>query len=75
MDTKNKMPWNDNEVNGKVNSVIGNVKEQFGEATGDVDLEQRGASQRAEGDLEHGLGKARRKIGEVVKDIGDKLGR
>jgi uncharacterized protein YjbJ (UPF0337 family) len=75
MDTKNKMPYNDDEVRGKVDQVAGTVKEKFGRAVGDVDMEQTGADQRASGDVEHGLGKARRKVGEVVKDLGDKLGR
>jgi uncharacterized protein YjbJ (UPF0337 family) len=75
MDTKNKMMWNENEVGGKLDEVAGTVKEHLGRATGDVSLEQEGAGQRAAGDVEHGLGKARRKVGEFVKDIGDKLGR
>ncbi|MEO8036021.1 MAG: CsbD family protein [Acidobacteriota bacterium] len=75
MDTKNKMPFNKDEVRGKVDQVAGNIKEKVGRAVGDVDMEQKGASQRAAGDVEQGLGKARRKVGEVIKDIGDKLGR
>jgi len=75
MDTKNKIMWNKDEVKGKIDQAAGTVKEHVGRAAGDVELEQEGAGQRASGDVEHGLGKARRKVGEVVKDIGDKLGR
>jgi uncharacterized protein YjbJ (UPF0337 family) len=75
MDTKNKLMWNDDEVKGRIDQAAGTVKEHLGRAAGDVELEQEGAGQRSAGDVEHGLGKARRKVGEFVKDIGDKLGR
>ena len=69
-----KLPWNNDEVRGKIDQTIGKAKEYLGRNSGDPVLEQDGASQRAEGDVEHGVGKARRKIGETVSDIGEKLG-
>jgi len=64
---------NDNEVRGKLDKVAGNVKERVGRATGDVALENEGADQRIGGSIEDGVGKARRKIGEGLKDLGRKL--
>jgi uncharacterized protein YjbJ (UPF0337 family) len=69
------MNFNEDEVRGKINQTVGKVKEAAGRNSGDPVLEQDGASQRAEGDLEHGFGKARRKVGEALSDVGKKLGR
>ena len=69
------MNWNDNEVRGKIDEVTGKVKENIGRANGDPILEEEGANQRTSGEIEHGFGKARRKVGEAIKDVGNKLGR
>ena len=65
---------NDNEVRGTVNKAVGTVKEHLGRATGDAQLQEEGLDQRDAGDVEKGLGTARRKIGEVVNDLGKKIG-
>jgi len=70
-----KLPYNDDEVRGKVDQTVGKVKESIGRNAGDPVLEQEGADQRAAGDVQHGIGKARRKIGETISDVGRKLGR
>ncbi|HEV7426244.1 MAG TPA: CsbD family protein [Thermoanaerobaculia bacterium] len=69
------MRINDDEVQGNVDKASGSVKQNIGRALGDPILENEGADQRANGDLQAGFGKARRKVGEVVEDIGNKLGR
>ena len=69
------MKWNEDEVRGKIDQAAGNVKEKIGRAQNDPVLEEEGADQRAAGDIEHGVGKARRKVGEAVKDVGNKIGR
>jgi len=70
-----KLPYNDDEVKGKVDQTVGKVKESIGRNAGDPVLEQEGADQRAAGDVQHGIGKARRKVGEAISDVGKKLGR
>lgn len=65
---------NENEVRGKIDQAAGTVKEHLGRATGDPFLESEGADQRAGGELEAGFGKARRKVGDAVRDLGKKLG-
>jgi len=66
---------NEDEVRGKVDQATGTVKEKAGRALGDPILESEGSDQRSAGDIEAGFGKARRKVGEAVKDLGDKVGR
>ena len=66
---------NDNEVRGKIDKAKGAVKEHVGRATGDVVLENEGGDQRAAGELEEGFGRARRKVGEALKDLGKKVNR
>jgi uncharacterized protein YjbJ (UPF0337 family) len=65
---------NDDEVRGKIDQASGTVKEKTGRVLGDPILEEEGSDQRASGKLEAGFGKARRKVGEAIKDAGDKLG-
>jgi uncharacterized protein YjbJ (UPF0337 family) len=69
------MRINDDEIKGNVDKASGAVKENVGRALGDPILENDGADQRAGGDIQAGFGKARRKVGEVVEDLGEKLGR
>ncbi len=64
---------NEDEIRGKIDQAGGAVKEHIGRATGDVDLEDEGAGQRISGNIEEGIGKARRKTGEALKDLGKKL--
>jgi uncharacterized protein YjbJ (UPF0337 family) len=65
---------NDDEMKGKWDQAAGAVKDKVGEATGDRDLESRGEAQRTGGDLREGFGTARRKVGDAIEDIGDKVG-
>jgi uncharacterized protein YjbJ (UPF0337 family) len=72
---KTRFPYNEDEVKGKIDQTVGKVKESIGRNAGDPVLADEGADQRAAGDARHGIGKARRKVGEAVSDIGKKLGR
>ncbi|HSY49690.1 MAG TPA: CsbD family protein [Thermoanaerobaculia bacterium] len=67
------MRINSDEVKGKMNQASGTVKETMGRAMGDPNLEKKGAAQRVSGRVQEGFGKARRKVGEAMKDAGDKL--
>jgi len=69
------MRINDDEIQGNVDKAAGTVKENLGRALADPITENEGADQRASGDLQAGIGKARRKVGEAVEDLGRKLGR
>jgi uncharacterized protein YjbJ (UPF0337 family) len=65
---------NEDEIRGAVDKAAGAVKQHIGRAADDPYLESEGADQRAAGEIEHGFGKARRKVGDAIKDIGKKLG-
>jgi uncharacterized protein YjbJ (UPF0337 family) len=69
------MRVNRDEVKGTIDEASGTVKENVGRAMGDEVLEEKGADQRASGKIEAGFGKARRKVGEAMKDAGDNLGK
>jgi uncharacterized protein YjbJ (UPF0337 family) len=64
---------NEDEIRGKIDKAAGTVKEKIGQATGNPNLEEEGLDQRSGGDIEESIGKARRKVGEAVKDLGEKI--
>lgn len=66
---------NKDEVEGKFDQAKGAVKENVGRAVGDRDLEVEGQADRAGGNVQEGFGTARRKVGEAVEDLGDKISR
>jgi uncharacterized protein YjbJ (UPF0337 family) len=66
---------NKDEIQGKAENIKGRVKEAAGTLTGNERLESEGASERAEGDLREKAATARRKIGEAVEDLGEKIKR
>lgn len=66
--------WNKDEVQGKADQVKGKIKQGAGELAGDEKLKNEGDADEAAGRVEEGFGKGRRKAGEAIKDIGDKIG-
>jgi len=63
----------EDEVKGKGKQVKGAVKEELGKLTGNRRLEDSGTADRVEGDVQEGFGKTKRKIGEAVEDLGEKI--
>ena len=61
------------EIKGKIKRTRGTVKEKIGHAVGNRVLEKDGAADRRKGNVEETLGKARRKVGDAVKGLGDIL--
>ena len=61
---------NSDEIEGKKENVKGRIKEAAGTLTGDRDLENEGANERAGGEVQEGFGRARRKVGEAIEDLG-----
>ena len=66
---------NRDEIEGKKDHLKGRIKQATGTLTGDADLEKEGAGERAGGELQEGFGKARRKVGEAIEDVGEKIKR
>jgi uncharacterized protein YjbJ (UPF0337 family) len=65
--------WNKDEVQGKAEQVKGRVKQAAGDLANDEQLRNEGATDEMAGDIQHGVGKGRRKVGEAIKDLGDKI--
>lgn len=61
---------NKDEVKGKYEETVGTVKEKVGHLTGDKEMEDQGADQRDAGEAQHQVAKIKRKVGEVIEDIG-----
>ena len=64
---------NRDEIKGKAEKAKGYIKEETGEALNDPELEAEGRAERAAGKLREGFGKAKRKVGEAVDDVADKI--
>ncbi|MGE5412806.1 MAG: CsbD family protein [Syntrophomonadaceae bacterium] len=61
---------NRDEREGKAENLKGRIKEAGGIVTGNEELEKEGADERSEGAIQEGLGRARRKVGEALEDLG-----
>ena len=66
---------NRDEMEGKFDQVKGRAKEGIGRAIDDDELEAEGRADNAGGNIKEGFGKARRKVGEVIEDVGDAISR
>lgn len=66
---------NKDELDGRVDQIKGKVKQATGDLTDNERLHDEGVADEAEGDVQEGFGRARRKVGEAVEDLGDKLKR
>ncbi len=64
---------NRDELEGKFDQAKGATKETVGRALDDRDLEAEGDAERTGGEVQEGLGKARRKVGEAIEDIGESV--
>ena len=66
---------NKDEFDGKVDQVKGRMKKGAGDVTDNDQLRDEGTADEASGDLQEGFGKARRKVGDAINDVSDKLKR
>jgi uncharacterized protein YjbJ (UPF0337 family) len=64
---------NRDELDGKANKMKGHLKEGAGELTGNERLKEEGAADRAEGEVQDTYGRGKRKVGEAVEDLGDRI--
>jgi uncharacterized protein YjbJ (UPF0337 family) len=64
---------NRDEIEGKGDQLKGKVKQAAGDLTGDERLHDEGVADEAAGDVQEGFGRGRRKVGEAIEDIGEKL--
>lgn len=61
------------ESRGKGKKIKGRAKQAVGIVTGNEDLEKEGSRQRTEGELEEGIGKARRNLSEAIEGVADSV--
>jgi uncharacterized protein YjbJ (UPF0337 family) len=66
---------NRDELEGRKDQVKGRIKQAAGDLTDDDNLRDEGVVDEAAGDVQEGLGRGRRKVGEALNDLGDKLKR
>ena len=64
---------NRDELDGKKEQVKGRMKQAWGDVTDNDRLHDEGAADEAAGDVQEGFGRARRKVGEAIEDIGDEI--
>ena len=64
---------NKDEVKGKFKQAKGTVKETVGRATNDPEMIQESQDDKAAGQTQETFGKARRKVGDAVKDLGEAI--
>ncbi len=66
---------NKDELDGKVDQLKGKVKQATGDLTDNDRLHDEGVADEAAGDVQEGFGRGRRKVGEAVEDLGERLKR
>lgn len=66
---------NKDELDGKVEQVKGRVKQGVGDMTDNERLHDEGVADEAAGEVQEGFGRGRRKVGEAIEDLGEKLKR
>jgi uncharacterized protein YjbJ (UPF0337 family) len=64
---------NQDELEGKAEAAKGKVKQAVGDLTDNQDLHDEGVVDEAAGDTQATFGKAKRKVGEAIEDIGDTI--
>jgi uncharacterized protein YjbJ (UPF0337 family) len=65
--------YNRDEAKGKVDSVVGRVKQAAGDLNDDPELKEEGEAQEVGGKIQEGFGTARRKVGEAIKEVGNAI--
>ena len=64
---------NRDELEGKAEALKGKIKQAAGDVTNNPDLHDEGVADEAAGDTQDTIGHARRKVGEVIEDVGEKI--
>jgi uncharacterized protein YjbJ (UPF0337 family) len=64
---------NRDELEGKATALKGQIKQAAGNLTNDPDLHDEGVVDEAAGNTQDALGRARRKVGEAIEDIGNAI--
>ena len=63
------------EMNGKAEALKGKIKQAAGDLSDNESLHDEGLADEAAGDAQATLGRARRKVGEAIEDLGKNIKR
>ena len=66
---------NKDELNGKAEAIKGKMKQAAGDLTDNERLHDEGVADEAAGETQETMGRGRRKVGEAIEDLGDKIKR
>jgi uncharacterized protein YjbJ (UPF0337 family) len=66
---------NRDEMKGKTDQVKGKIKQAAGDLTDNDRLHDEGVADEASGDVQEGFGRGKRKVGEAIEDVGEKIKR
>jgi uncharacterized protein YjbJ (UPF0337 family) len=66
---------NKDELDGKARAAKGKVKQGIGDITDNERLRDEGVADEAAGETQETIGRGRRKVGEAIEDLGEKLKR
>lgn len=66
---------NRDELDGKARAIKGKAKQAAGDLTDNEPLRDEGVADEALGNAQDDLGRARRKVGETIEDIGKDIKR
>jgi uncharacterized protein YjbJ (UPF0337 family) len=66
---------NRDEFEGQGEQVKGRVKQAWADMTDDERLRNEGVQDEVAGSVQEGVGRARRKVGEAIEDIGERMKR
>ena len=66
---------NRDELDGKGEKLKGKLKQAAGDLTDNERLHDEGVADEAAGNVQEGFGRARRKVGEAIEDIGEDIKR
>jgi uncharacterized protein YjbJ (UPF0337 family) len=64
---------NRDELEGKAEALKGKIKQAAGDITNDPELHDEGVADEVAGETQDTLGRARRKVGEVIEDVGEAI--
>jgi uncharacterized protein YjbJ (UPF0337 family) len=66
---------NRDELEGKAEQIKGKLKKAAGDLTDDEPLHDEGTADEAAGAVQEGFGRARRKVGQAIEDLGEDIKR
>ena len=64
---------NKDEIAGKAEALKGKVKQGVGDLTDNPELEAEGVADEAAGNVRKGVGTVKHKVGDAIKDFGDRI--